>query len=113
MKHKFRLLIVDDHPVFRRGLREIIEENPKFQVVGEASDGKTSLQLAKELGPDIVVMDIDMPGLNGLGVARELSAQKIDTHVVFMTFHVDEDLMRAAMGSSRCPGAFSSWTSPY
>ena len=61
MKHKVKLLIVDDHPVFRRGLREIIEENSKFQIVGESSDGTTALRLAKELEPDIVVMDVDMP----------------------------------------------------
>lgn len=97
MKHKFRLLIVDDHPVFRRGLREIIEENPKFQVVGEASDGKTSLQLAKELEPDIVVMDIDMPGLNGLETVRLLKENSSHLHVVFLTMYKEEDMFNAAM----------------
>ncbi len=97
MKHKFKLLIVDDHPVFRRGLREIIEENPKFQVVGEASDGKTALQLAKELSPDIAVMDIDMPGLNGLETVRTFQDNGLSLQVVFLTMYKEEDMFNAAM----------------
>jgi DNA-binding NarL/FixJ family response regulator len=97
MKHKFKLLIVDDHPVFRRGLREIIEENPKFQVVGEASDGKTALQLAKEFNPDIAVMDIDMPGLNGLETVRIFQENSLPLHVVFLTMYKEEDMFNAAM----------------
>ena len=87
MKHKFKLLIVDDHPVFRRGLREIIEENSRLHVVGEASDGKTALQIAKELEPDIVVMDIDMPGLNGLETVRSFKENGLKLGVVILTMY--------------------------
>ena len=97
MKHKFKLLIVDDHPVFRRGLREIIEENPKFHVIGEASDGKAALRLAKELNPDIAVMDIDMPGLNGLETVRTFQQLGLPLQIVFLTMYKEEDMFNAAM----------------
>lgn len=97
MKHKIKLLIVDDHPVFLRGLREIIEENPKFQVVGEASDGQTALRLAMELNPDIVVMDIDMPRLNGLETVRAFQENALSVCVIFLTMYKEEDMFNAAM----------------
>lgn len=97
MSDVIEVLLADDHPVVRRGLKATIEEDPDLRVVAEATDGNDALRQIIELRPAVAILDIDMPGLNGLGVARELSAQKIDTHVVFMTFHADEDLMRAAM----------------
>ena len=97
MSDVIEVLLADDHPVVRRGLKATIEEDPDLRVVAEAADGNDALRQIIELRPAVAILDIDMPGLNGLGVARELSAQKIDTYVVFMTFHADEDLMRAAM----------------
>ena len=97
MSNVIHVLLADDHPVVRRGLKATIEEDLSLRVVAEAADGNDALRQIVELRPAVAILDIDMPGLNGLGVARELSAQKIETHVVFMTFHADEDLMRAAM----------------
>ena len=97
MSDVIEVLLADDHPVVRRGLKATIEEDLDLRVIAEAADGDDALRQIVALRPAVAILDIDMPGLNGLGVARELSAQKIDTHVVFMTFHVDEDLMRAAM----------------
>jgi DNA-binding NarL/FixJ family response regulator len=97
MQSKLKLLIVDDHPVFRRGLREIIEEHRTFQIVGEASDGKTALDLLGELKPDVIVLDIDMPRLNGLEMARSLQRDKSAIRIVFLTMYKDEDLFNAAM----------------
>ena len=97
MQAKLKLLIVDDHPVFRRGLREIIEEHRTFQIVGEASDGKTALDLLGELKPDVIVLDIDMPRLNGLEMARSLQRDKSAIRIVFLTMYKDEDLFNAAM----------------
>jgi DNA-binding NarL/FixJ family response regulator len=97
MSAKIKLLIVDDHPLFRRGLREIIEEQRKFQIVGEASDGRTALVLLTQLQPEIIVLDIDMPGLNGLETARLLQREKATARVVFLTMYKDEDLFNAAM----------------
>jgi len=88
---------VDDHPVFRRGLREIIEEHPMFEIVGEASDGQTGLRLAAESRPDIVVLDIDMPRLSGLEMARALQKDKVPVQVVFLTMYKEEDMFNVAM----------------
>jgi DNA-binding NarL/FixJ family response regulator len=97
MTHKVSLLIVDDHPVFRRGLREIIEENSEFRIIGEASDGETALRLTAELKPDIAVVDIDMPRLNGLEMVRTLQKQELPISVIFLTMYKEEDMFNAAM----------------
>jgi DNA-binding NarL/FixJ family response regulator len=97
MKREVRLLIVDDHPVFRRGLKEIIEENPGFRIVGEASDGEEALRLAADLRPAIAVVDIDMPRLNGLETVRALQKLKLPVSVIFLTMYKEEDMFNAAM----------------
>jgi DNA-binding NarL/FixJ family response regulator len=97
MNNVIEVLLADDHPVVRRGLKATIEADVDLRVIAEAADGDEALRQIVELRPAVAILDIDMPGLNGLGVARELSVQKIETHVIFMTFHADEDLMRAAM----------------
>jgi DNA-binding NarL/FixJ family response regulator len=97
MSEVIRVLLADDHPVVRRGLKATIEEDEMLQVIAEAADGKEALRLIIETRPDVAILDIDMPLLNGLGVAREAVAQKLETRIIFMTFHADEDLMRAAM----------------
>src|SRR5215471_13420134 len=97
MKHELKLLIVDDHPVFRRGLRQIIDEYPRYRIVGEASDGEAALQLASECQPDIVVLDIDMPRLNGVEMARALHKRQQSVAVIFLTMYKEEDMFNAAM----------------
>jgi DNA-binding NarL/FixJ family response regulator len=97
MSQKLRILIVDDHPVFRRGLREIIGESKRFQIVGEAADGAVGLKLAGELRPDIIVLDVDMPHLNGLQMARTLRKEQNPAQIVFLTMYSDEDLFNAAL----------------
>jgi DNA-binding NarL/FixJ family response regulator len=97
MKRETRLLIVDDHPVFRRGLRQIIEESPGYRIVAEASDGDTALCLAAELKPAIAIVDIDMPRLNGLEMVRALQKLKLPVTVVFLTMYKEEDMFNAAM----------------
>jgi DNA-binding NarL/FixJ family response regulator len=91
------VLLADDHPVVRRGLKATIEEDEGLRVIAQAADGNDALRQIVELKPAVAILDIDMPGLNGLGVARELAAQEIPTRIIFMTFHANEDLMRAAM----------------
>jgi DNA-binding NarL/FixJ family response regulator len=94
---QIRILIADDHPIVRKGLRFSVEEDDGLKVVAEASDGEMALALIKKHRPDIAVLDIDMPKLDGLGVAREIARQKLDAKIIFLTFHADEELFRAAM----------------
>ena len=97
MNERIPVLLADDHPVVRRGLKATIEDDEALQVIAEAVDGNDALNQIVALVPAVAILDIDMPGLNGLGVARELAARGLETRVIFMTFHADEDLMRAAM----------------
>ena len=92
-----RILIADDHPVLRKGLRLTIEEDPGLRVVAEASDGEEALALIRKLRPDIAVLDIDMPKLDGLGVAREARRLGLAVKTIFLTLHMDEDMFRTAL----------------
>ena len=97
MDEQIQVLIADDHPIVRKGLRTSLEEDPGINVVAEASDGEMALALVKKLRPHIAVLDIDMPKLDGLSVAREIVRQKLLTEIIFLTFHADEELFRTAM----------------
>lgn len=97
MSDCIHVLLADDHPVVRRGLKATIEDDEHLKVIAEAADGNDALRLMEELSPAVAILDIDMPGLNGLGVAREVTQRALKTKIIFMTFHADEDLMRAAM----------------
>ena len=92
-----RILIADDHPMLRKGLRLTIEEDEGLQVVGEASDGEAALALIRKLQPDIAVLDIEMPKLDGLGVAREALREGLTVKTIFLTLHMDEEMFRAAL----------------
>lgn len=92
-----KLLIVDDHPILRRGLREIIEEHRRFKIVAEAGDGVSGLRLAQEHQPDIAVVDIDMPKGSGFDMARALRKMNSPVKVVFLTMYRDEDIFNTAL----------------
>jgi len=97
MTKPIMVLLADDHPIVRKGLKATIEDDETLFVVAEAADGETALNKIRELRPQIAILDIEMPGMNGLAVAREVKSQQLGTSIIFMTFHADEDLMRAAM----------------
>ena len=97
MADEIRILLADDHPIVRKGLRITLEEEPGLQVVAEAADGETALALIGKILPSVAVLDIDMPKRDGFGVAREILRQKLPTKIIFLTLHTDEDLFRAAM----------------
>jgi DNA-binding NarL/FixJ family response regulator len=82
-----RVLMVDDHPVVLAGLKALVDADPDFEVVGKARDGRTALRLAKELLPDIVVLDISLPELNGIEVATALLAERPECRVLVLTVH--------------------------
>jgi len=89
-----RILIADDHGLIRAGLRALLENNPEFTVVGEAEDGLKVLRQAAELQPDIVLMDIHMPGLSGIEATRRLRDIAPATRVLALTVHEDEGMLR-------------------
>lgn len=97
MSDKISIVIADDHPIVRQGLRLTIESDPRLKVLAEADDGAKAVELIDELGPEIVVLDVDMPHLDGFGVARELQKRKSPPKIVFLTIHSEEDLFNAAM----------------
>lgn len=93
---KIRLLIVDDHPVVRDGLRGMLENQPDFDVAGEASEGNAAVQLAESLQPDIVLMDLRMPVMDGVTALREIKIQNPQVQVlVLTTYDSDADILPA------------------
>ncbi len=97
MEGEIRVFVADDHDIVRKGLRYSIEEDSQMKVVGEAGDGESALVKIPQLRPDVAVLDIDMPKLDGLGVVRELRKQGNETNIVFLTLHNDKELLRAAI----------------
>lgn len=85
-----RILLVDDHPMLRQGIRQLLERERDFEVVAEASDGEEAVTLAGELLPDVVVMDVGMPKLGGLGATKQIKAEHPKIAVLVLTIH-DED----------------------
>ena len=91
-----RVLIADDHPVFRSGLRDLLAKQPGITVVAEAEDGAAALGLIQAIQPEIGIVDLDMPKLDGFGVAAAIHQQKLKTGVVVLTAHRDEALVNKA-----------------
>lgn len=85
-----RILIADNHTLFSQGLRSLTETQPDFEVVGEVSDGRQAVALSRELKPDVVLMDVVMPGLNGLDATRQIRQEIPETRVLALSMHVDK-----------------------
>ena len=97
MPDEVRIVLADDHPVVRKGLKLSIEEDVKLKVVAEAGDGEAALTLIKQLKPHLALVDIDMPKLGGIGVAKEVGRLGLATKIIFLSFHRDEDFFRTAI----------------
>ena len=91
------ILIVDDHAVVRQGIRLLLENSSEIEVVGEAADGKMAIQLARTLTPDIILLDLLMPEMNGLQVLKRLRAEKLPSHVLFLTSSLEDHLVEQAL----------------
>jgi DNA-binding NarL/FixJ family response regulator len=94
---KVRILIADDHPVVRRGLRSILHSQPGWEVSGEATTGREAVALAAQLKPDVVIMDVSMPELNGVEATRQIVAQGAGTEVLILTMHRSEEIAREVL----------------
>ncbi|HJQ24042.1 MAG TPA: response regulator transcription factor [Blastocatellia bacterium] len=97
MKTETNILIADDHPIFRKGLRQVIEAEAGLNVVAEAGEGIAALEQIRQLQPDVAVLDIHMPNLSGFDLVHALQKQAIEVAVIFLTMHKAEDVFNAAM----------------
>lgn len=97
MKETIKVLIADDHHIFRKGVLSILEEDKSIKVIGEASNGDEALDLSIRLKPDIALLDIDMPGLSGLDVARKLKQENSPVKSVILTIHKEREFFEEAM----------------
>ncbi|MCG3178411.1 MAG: Transcriptional regulatory protein DegU [Phycisphaerae bacterium] len=92
-----RILIADDHTILRQGVRALLEGQGDFEVVGEAGDGRVAVHLAFERKPDVIIMDITMPDLNGIEAARQILAHAPQTRLLFLSMHSDKRFVTRVM----------------
>jgi DNA-binding NarL/FixJ family response regulator len=97
MEKKITVLLVDDHSLVRRGFRRMLEDESDMEVVGEAASGEDSVKLAKELHPQVVVMDCALPGMNGLQATRQIIADSPKTSVLMLSMHTENTWVRQAI----------------
>jgi DNA-binding NarL/FixJ family response regulator len=97
MEKKITVLLVDDHSLVRRGFRRMLEDEKDMHVVGEAGDGETAVKLAKELHPQVVLMDCALPGMNGLQATREIMESSPEAKVLMLSMHSESTWVRQAV----------------
>lgn len=96
---KIRVLLADDHPVVRNGIRDLLEQSPSITVVGEASNGREALALVDEVAPDILLLDMEMPGLTGVEVARQLQNRRAPVRILALSAYDDPHYIRGLLES--------------
>jgi len=98
-KGRIRVMVVDDHPIMRKGIGDVLEASGRFDVVGLAGDGEEAVEAAKELKPDVIVMDVIMPGKDGIDACREVMELLPDTRVMMLTASTEEDAVIEAIAA--------------
>lgn len=91
-----RILIVDDHAFIRRGVRTILHEFPEWELCGEAESGSEAIRLSETLKPEVIIMDISMPGVNGIEATRAIHKSHPETKVILLTLHENDELVKSA-----------------
>ncbi len=94
---KIPVLLIEDHTMVRQGLRRLLETNPDVRIVGEVGNGRAALEAAERLRPAVAIMDISLPGLNGIEVTRQLARIVPDTKVLILSMHADEAYVRQSL----------------
>ncbi|MCU0530678.1 MAG: response regulator transcription factor [Syntrophales bacterium] len=94
-----RVMLVDDHKMFRDGLRVLINAEPGMEVVGEAVDGREAVEMARRLSPDVVIMDISMPGMNGIEAMRHLIRDNAGIKVIMLSMYASAPLVQSVMAA--------------
>jgi DNA-binding NarL/FixJ family response regulator len=97
MKTEIKIVIADDHPIFRQGLRQIIELDPLLKISGEAGDGEAALEQIRSNKPQVAVLDVDMPQMDGFEVAQAVREERLLVEVIFLTMYKDERIFNRAM----------------
>ncbi|MEN3334183.1 MAG: hypothetical protein V7641_3548 [Blastocatellia bacterium] len=97
MKREISIVIADDHPIFRQGLKQLIESDPVFKIVGEASDGDAALELVEQTRAALAILDVNMPKKDGFQVLRAIQEKRLPTGVIFLTMHDDEKYFNFAL----------------
>ena len=98
-----KILIVDDHEIVRQGIRRVLEAKPEWEICGEATNGQEAVRMARELTPDVIIMDVTMPVMSGFEAADEISRLPIGPRVLFFTMH-DADSMAGSVRRSGAQG---------
>jgi DNA-binding NarL/FixJ family response regulator len=94
---KIKIVVVDDHPIFRQGVIDSLSLEPDFDIIGEATNGEEALEVIRELAPDVAVIDVNLPGMNGQQVTRQIVGEKLPTRVVLLTAYDDTEQKLHAM----------------
>jgi DNA-binding NarL/FixJ family response regulator len=97
-----KILLVDDHTILRQGLRRLLEAEPGVSVVGEAKDGREAVEKARELQPDVIVMDLAMPALNGLDASRRILKAQPSAKILVLSMYLDDDYVNQALDAGVC-----------
>lgn len=97
MGKKIRIVLAEDHTILREGLRALLSADPKFQIVGEAADGREAVRSVEKLGPDLVMMDLSMPRMTGMDAIREIKKRYPETKVIALTVHKTEEYLRTTL----------------
>ncbi len=97
MQPRIRLILADDHGMVRKGIREYLETDPRMEVVGEATDGEQALEMARALSPDVMVLDVQMPRLNGIETARRIRAEKLPCAILMVSAYDDDPYVMSAL----------------